>query len=65
MAEPTESATCKDFLQVRQEGNRDVRRALKHQRLTNPTGSDRPDYFDDAAGGAERNEILRHPISLG
>lgn len=27
--------------------------------------SDRPDYFDNAAGGAERNEILRHPISLG
>ena len=86
--ELTESATCKDFLQVRQEGNRDVRRALKHynlaavlavgyrvrsaqgtrfrqwatarleeyvvkgftiddQRLKNPPGSDRPDYFDE------------------
>ena len=32
-AELTESATCKDFLQVRQEGNRDVRRALKHYNL--------------------------------
>jgi len=83
-----ESATCKDFLQVRQEGKRDVRRALKHynlaavlavgyrvrsaqgtrfrqwatarleeyvvkgftiddQRLKNPPGSDRPDYFDE------------------
>jgi hypothetical protein len=28
-AELRESATCKDFLQVRQEGTRDVRRALR------------------------------------
>ena len=32
-AELRESATCKDFLQVRQEGTRDVRRALKHYNL--------------------------------
>ncbi len=28
-----EEATCKDYLQVRREGNRDVRRALKHYNL--------------------------------
>jgi hypothetical protein len=87
-AELEEAATCKDFLQVRREGRRDVRRSLKHynlaavlavgyrvrsaqgtrfrqwatarlqeyvvkgfamddQRLKNPPGPDRPDYFDE------------------
>lgn len=31
--ELTEAATCKDYLQVRQEGNREVSRQLRHYRL--------------------------------
>jgi len=31
--ELTEASTCKDYLQVRQEGNREVTRSLRHYRL--------------------------------
>src|ERR1019366_8992682 len=31
--EADEAATCKDYLQVRQEGGREVRRAVKHYNL--------------------------------
>ena len=33
-AELSEEGTCKEYLQVRQEGSRQVRRALKHYNLS-------------------------------
>jgi hypothetical protein len=39
-----EAATCKDYLQVRLEGDREVRRAVKYYNLVNqyPAGSESP-----------------------
>ena len=40
-AELDEAATCKDFLQVRREGPREVRRSLKHYNLPARAGRGR------------------------
>ena len=53
--ELSEEATCKECLQVRQEGGRNVRRSLKHYSLRGPRDESRPVY-------RERDEIGIQPI---